>query len=102
MEHGPHENLGAADLGRRLRLARERAGSTQAQAAAEIEVARVRSYPPERPIVAGDVRAQAESDAIGFRHRLGIGGAPIRDVVSLLGPSRHHATRDSALELAGG
>ena len=159
-------NLGAADLGKRLRLARERVGFTQAQAADEIEVARttlvaiesgkrqvrmeelrrlaqsygesvnaltrpesmhidllprfrkaagskgsaacqaaevlsnlvkaeveledvlgsarVRSYPPERPIMAGDVRAQAESDAADMRHRLGIGAAPIRDIVSLL------------------
>ena len=45
---------------------------------------RVRSYPPERPIVAGDLRAQAESDAVDMRHRLGIGAAPIRDIVSLL------------------
>ena len=156
----------AVDLGRRLRLARERVGFTQAQAAEEIEVARttlvaiengrrrvrmeelrrlaqsygetvnaltrresmhidllprfrraaggkdsaacqaaeilsnlvkaevelegvlgatrVRSYPPERPIMAGDVRAQAESDAADMRHRLGVGVAPIRDIVSLL------------------
>ena len=33
-------DLGAADLGKRLRLARERAGVTQAQAADQIEVAR--------------------------------------------------------------
>lgn len=158
-------DLDAADLGRRLRLARERAGLTQAQAADAIDVARTtlvaiesgkrrvrmeelralaqsyaesvnaltrpesvhvdlmprfrraagkdpaacqaaetlsnlvraevelegvlgaargRSYPPERSIVAGDVRAQAESDAADMRHRLGIGAAPIRDIVSLL------------------
>ena len=159
-------DLGAADLGKRLRLARERAGVTQAQAAdqakvarttlvaiesgkrrvrmeelrrlaqsygesvnalvrlesahidmlprfrraagdnaaavnqaaeelsnlvrAEVElegvlaVARVRSYPPERPIRPGDLREQAESDAAEVRHRLGIGSAPIRDIVSLL------------------
>ena len=59
-----------------------------AKAEAELEnvlgIARVRSYPPERPIVAGDVRAQAESDAADLRHRLGIGMAPVRDIVSLL------------------
>ena len=158
--------LSAPDLGKRLRLARERAGVTQAQAAEEIEiarttlvaiesgkrrvrmeelrrlahsygesvnalvrsesahldllprfrkasggsdfaanhaaevlsnlvraevelenvlgVARVRSYPPERPITPGDVRAQAESDAADMRHRLGVGSAPIKDIVSLL------------------
>ena len=163
-------DVGAVDLGRRLRLARERAGLTQAQAADEIEIARttlvaiergkrrvrveelrrlarsyeesvnaltrpealhvdllqrfrprfrsaaggrdsarcqaaeilsdlvkaevelegvlgiarIRSYPPERPIVPGDVRAQAESDAADLRHRLGIGLAPVREMVSLL------------------
>ena len=158
-------DLDAGDLGRRLRLARERVGFTQAQAADEIEVARttlvaiesgqrrvrmeelralarsygesvnaltrpealhvdllprfgravgkgsaayqaaetlsnlvaaevelervlgatrVRSYPSERPILPGNVRAQAESDAADIRHRLGIGMAPIRDIVSLL------------------
>ena len=158
-------DFGAVNLGRRLRLARERVGFTQAQAADEIEVARttlvaiesgkrqvrmgelrrlaqsygesvnaltrpesmhidllprfrkaagkdsagcqaaevlsnlvkaevelegvlgamrVPSYPPERPIRAGDVRAQAESDAADMRHRLGVGVAPIRDIVSLL------------------
>ena len=166
MRDASHVNdLGAAGLGKRLRLARERVRLTQAQAANEIEVARttlvaiesgkrpvrmeelrrlaesygesvnvlarpeavhvdlvprfrraagedsaacqvaellsnlvsaevelesllgaarVRSYPPERPIVAGDVRTQAESDAADMRHRLGIGVAPIRDIVSLL------------------
>ena len=49
-----------------------------------LDVARVRSYPPERPITSGDVRVQAESDAADVRHRLGIGSAPIRDIVSLL------------------
>ena len=159
-------DFGAVDLGRRLRLARERVGFTQARAAGEIEVARttlvaiesgqrrvrmeelralaesygesvnaltrpesmhvdllprfrkaadgknsaaceaadvlenlvkaevelegvlgvdrVRSYPPERPILRGNVRVQAESDAADMRHRLGIGVAPIRDIVSLL------------------
>lgn len=47
-------------------------------------VARVRSYPPARPIAPGDLRVQAESDAADMRHRLGIGSAPIRDIVSLL------------------
>ena len=159
-------DLGTAELGRRLRLARERAGLTQAQAADEVDLARttlvaiesgqravrldelqglarsygesvnalartesihvdllprfrrtvggkrpaacqaaellsnlvkaeaeleavlgvtrVRSYPPERPIVPGNVQAQAESDAADLRHRLGVGTAPIRDIVSLL------------------
>ncbi len=43
-----------------------------------------RNYPPQRPLVQGDVRAQAENDAAELRHRLGLGLAPVRDLVSLL------------------
>ena len=43
-----------------------------------------RNYPPQRPLLAGDVRAQAENDAAELRHRLGLGLAPVRDLVSLL------------------
>ena len=43
-----------------------------------------RNYPPQRPLVPGDVRAQAENDATELRHRLGLGLAPVRDLVSLL------------------
>lgn len=43
-----------------------------------------RNYPPQRPLVQGDVRAQAENDASELRHRLGLGLAPVRDLVSLL------------------
>jgi Zn-dependent peptidase ImmA (M78 family)/DNA-binding XRE family transcriptional regulator len=42
------------------------------------------NYPPERPILPGDVREQAEDAAAELRHRLGIGLAPISDAVSLL------------------
>lgn len=42
------------------------------------------NYPPERPILPGDVRAQAEQDATELRQRLGLGLAPIRDMVTLL------------------
>lgn len=58
--------------------------SAEAELEAVLGVAPVRSYPPERPIVPGDVRAQAEADAADLRHRLGVGAAPIRDIVSLL------------------
>ena len=44
----------------------------------------MRSYPPERPILPGDVRVQAENDAMELRQRLGLGVAPIMDVVTLL------------------
>ena len=47
-------------------------------------IKRTRNYPPERPIMAGDVRIQAENDAIELRQWLGLGLAPVRDLVSLL------------------
>ena len=47
-------------------------------------VARARNYPPARPMLAGDVRLQAENDAIELRQWLGLGLAPVRDVLSLL------------------
>ena len=43
-----------------------------------------RNYPPQRPLMLGDVRAQAENDAVELRQWLGFGLAPVRDVVSLL------------------
>jgi Zn-dependent peptidase ImmA (M78 family)/DNA-binding XRE family transcriptional regulator len=45
---------------------------------------RVRNYPPERPILRGDVRAQAEQDAMELRQRLGLGVSPVPDIVTLL------------------
>src|SRR6185312_8727340 len=62
------------------------AGATQllsdlAKAEVELEnllgIKRSRNYPPERPILAGDVRAQAEQDALELRQRLGLGFAPV-------------------------
>jgi Zn-dependent peptidase ImmA (M78 family) len=59
-----------------------------AKAEVELEnllgVKRVHNYPPERPILPGDVRAQAEQDAAELRQRLGLGSAPISDIVTLL------------------
>lgn len=59
-----------------------------AQAEVELEnllgVKRVRNYPPERIILPGDVRAQAEQDATELRQWLGLGLAPITDIVTLL------------------
>lgn len=43
-----------------------------------------RNYPPERPILAGNVRAQAEQDALELRQRLGLGLSPISDMITLL------------------
>lgn len=42
------------------------------------------SYPSEIPIVRGSIERQAEDAAMAQRHRLGLGLAPITDIVSLL------------------
>jgi Zn-dependent peptidase ImmA (M78 family)/DNA-binding XRE family transcriptional regulator len=59
-----------------------------AQAEVELEnllgVRRAQNYPPERPILPGDVRAQAEHDAMELRQRLGLGNRPITDIITLL------------------
>jgi Zn-dependent peptidase ImmA (M78 family)/DNA-binding XRE family transcriptional regulator len=47
-------------------------------------VERIRNYPPERPILRGDVRAQAEHDATELRQRLGLGMGPVPDLITLL------------------
>jgi Zn-dependent peptidase ImmA (M78 family)/DNA-binding XRE family transcriptional regulator len=59
-------------------------------ARAEIElenllgIERTRNYPPERPILPGDVTKQAELDAFELRQRLGLGAGPVQDIISLL------------------
>ena len=59
-----------------------------AKAEVELEnllgVQRVRNYPPERPLLLGDVKAQAEQDAAELRQRIGLGASPIRDLVTIL------------------
>ena len=59
-----------------------------ARAEVELEnilgIKRTTNYPPERTILPGDVRQQAEQDAAELRQRLGLGLAPIRDMVTLL------------------
>jgi Zn-dependent peptidase ImmA (M78 family) len=47
-------------------------------------VRRSRVDPPERPLLPGDVVLQAEHDAAELRQWLGIGQAPVHDIVSLL------------------
>jgi Zn-dependent peptidase ImmA (M78 family) len=47
-------------------------------------VRRRRNDPPERPLLPGDVNAQAEHDAQELRQWLGLGSGPIQDVISLL------------------
>jgi Zn-dependent peptidase ImmA (M78 family)/DNA-binding XRE family transcriptional regulator len=59
-------------------------------AAAEVELENLLgirwpgNYPPERPLVSPDVRRQAEHDALELRQRLGLGLAPISDLITLL------------------
>ncbi|MDR3385430.1 MAG: XRE family transcriptional regulator [Rudaea sp.] len=59
-------------------------------AAAEVELEKLtgrrlrKDYPAERPLSSGDLRDQAEDMAGEMRHRLGLGLAPIVDIVSLL------------------
>lgn len=61
---------------------------TLVQAEVELEnllgVVRPRNYPDQRPLMSGDVRTQAENDATELRHKLGLGLAPVHDVVGLL------------------
>jgi len=47
-------------------------------------VNRTRNYPSERPILPGDVRAQAEQDSQDLRDWLGLGAGPVLDIVSIL------------------
>jgi Zn-dependent peptidase ImmA (M78 family)/DNA-binding XRE family transcriptional regulator len=62
--------------------------SDLARAEAELEnilgVKRQRNYPPERPILPGDVRVQAEHDAAELRQWLGLGFNPVTDIITLL------------------
>lgn len=47
-------------------------------------ISRTTTYPPETPILPGNVRQQAEQDALDLRQWLGLGLNPINDIVSLL------------------
>jgi len=47
-------------------------------------VGRAPNYPPERPILPGDIRTQAEQDAQELRDWLGLGPGPVTDIVSIL------------------
>jgi Zn-dependent peptidase ImmA (M78 family)/transcriptional regulator with XRE-family HTH domain len=59
-----------------------------AKAEVELEnllgVRRGSNLPSERPILPGDVRAQADQDALELRQQLGLGLAPVSDIVTLL------------------
>ncbi len=47
-------------------------------------ISRSSVYPPETPILPGNVKLQAEQDALDLRQWLGLGLNPINDIVSLL------------------
>ncbi|OZA18771.1 MAG: transcriptional regulator [Rhodobacterales bacterium 17-64-5] len=47
-------------------------------------VSRSRKYPPERPVLPGNIRQQAELDAQELRVWLGLGSGPCLDIISLL------------------
>lgn len=47
-------------------------------------IERLSNLPPERPLLPGDVRKQAEIDANELRQRMGLGQGPIRNIFALL------------------
>lgn len=77
--------LGAAD---QAAVSATRLLAALSKAEVELEnllgVQRTRNYPPERPLLQGDIRSQAEQDALELRQRLGLGLSPIADIISLL------------------
>lgn len=62
--------------------------SQLARAEIELEnllgIKRTRNDPPETPVLSGDVRLQAEQDALELRQWLGIGSGPIPDLLNVL------------------
>lgn len=85
------------DLRPRFRHAGEQSEKLQAaiellnrlvQAEVEFEdllgIQRARLDPPERPLLPGNIGLQAEQDAAELRQWLGLGLAPVHDIVSLL------------------
>jgi len=74
------EDTGIAEAARML--------SDLVRAEVELEnvlgVHRAYSYPAEKSILPGDVRAQAEQDAQNLRNWLGIGEGPVQDIFALL------------------
>lgn len=47
-------------------------------------IERRQNYPPERPVLPGDVKLQAEQDAQEIRDWLGLGAGPVHDIISIL------------------
>ena len=78
--------LGVVDSGAAAEAARLLTDLVRAEVELEnlLGVTRARNYPPNRPLLAGDVRLQAENDAAELRRWLGLGLAPVGDLVDLL------------------
>ena len=78
--------LGTADGGAAVEAARLLTDLVQAEVELEnlLGVTRARNYPPNRPLLPGDVRRQAENDAAELRRWLGLGLAPVGDLPDLL------------------
>ena len=78
--------LPACGDGPSARAARLLADLVQAEVELEnlLGVTHPRNDPPQRPLLPGDVHAQADHDATELRQKLGLGLAPVRDLVSLL------------------
>ena len=78
--------LGTADGGTASEAARLLTDLIRAEVELEnlLGVARTRNYPPNRPLLPGDVRLQAENDAAELRRWVGLGLAPVGDLADLL------------------
>ena len=78
--------LGTTDGGAAAQAARLLTDLVRAEVELEnlLGVTRARNYPPNRPLLPGDVRLQAENDAAELRRWLGLGLAPVGDLADLL------------------
>lgn len=78
--------LGTVDSGEAAEAARLLTDLVRAEVELEdlLGVTRARNYPPNRPLLPGDVRLQAENDAAELRRWLGLGLAPVGDLADLL------------------
>ena len=78
--------LGTVDSGEAAAAARLLTDLVRAEVELEnlLGVTRARNYPPNRPLLPGDVRLQAENDAAELRRWLGLGLAPVGDLADLL------------------
>ena len=78
--------LSSSDEGEAVEAARLLSDLARAEVELEnvLGIGRVRNYPPERPLLGGDEREQAEQDATELRQWLGLGSSPVRDITGVL------------------